>query len=191
METPARAGKRVRVGGLVCVALLAAWGLHGSRYERTPNRAPELSSPLPDVAPVCRLQGPRAWARASELETLGDARWERAQFDAVDGAKAVMLLAEAESCFRAAFDRDAEQRVRQKLRGFRTEVERSWERSRVLLGVAQRQNDAGSMRREVRLQLKLSSQLGEVGEDYRAWLRSLGRAADLQMVEVTRAKESK
>jgi hypothetical protein len=145
-------------------------------------REPQLSSPLPAQMPVCRLRGETALARARGLEALAEASWERVPFAAEEAPKAVLHMTEAESCYRAGFDRAGWQRAAVKRQTYEADVMRRWARARLLLELARRDGHDAAMRRELATLRALSSRAGEDAEAYRAWLAQQERAAEARLL---------
>jgi hypothetical protein len=159
---------------LICILLVYAFGDLRGRGERA---APTLDDPLASAAPGCRLSGEAALQRARQLEALADASWERLPFDDGEAPDAVLQIAEAEACFRAAFEREGRQRCELKRRSYGAELARRWSRARLYLELAQRRSDAPGVRVQVRRLLALSRRSGVHGADYRRWLEQVDRAA--------------
>jgi hypothetical protein len=150
-------------------------------YDNEP--AIDLTEPLPSELPSCRLQGEAARARAEELESLGEARWERVPFDIGDAPRAVLALVEAESCYELAGQRESVQRTASKRRQFEEELAQRWARARLLLERARREGDAKAVSRHTATQLALSAEVGPSGEPYRSWLRQLDHTARTYLTE--------
>lgn len=172
----------------VTLALLVGLSLSGSGDEEGGAEEPELASPLPSALPSCRLRGEAALARAKGVEALADASWERLPFSLEEAPKAVIYVAEAESCYRAGFDREGRQRAEAKRKTYEAELLRRWSRAQLGLELARRRGELADVRSEIARLLSLSSRVGAEGEHYRRWLERMDRAAQARAAEA-KAKE--
>jgi hypothetical protein len=125
------------LAGALVVLVCALLALRESASEPAPELEPEVS-PLPVLPHGCRAQGADALAQASALEQVAKARWERVPFALREAPRAIVQLAEAESCFLAANDRVGRMRSAATRRIYENELARRFARARLLLRVAMR-----------------------------------------------------
>jgi hypothetical protein len=173
---------------VAALALLVGLSLSGSGDADAGVEEPALERPLPSAWPSCRLRGEAALARAKGMEALADASWERLPFALEEAPKAVIYMAEAESCYRAGFDREGRQRAEAKRNTYEAELSRRWARAQLGLELARRRGALSDVRSEIARLLALSSRAGPEGDPYRRWLERMDRVAQARVAE-SKAKE--
>jgi len=182
-----RRAQLLLVVGLGALGALYAFVLGDAAVTESQLGEPELTA-LPRAPTACRFAGDEALAHARTLERAASAHWERVPFALEEAPRAYLQMSEAELCYGVA-DRPARLRTAAKRREYEAEIERRFARARLLLSVAQREQQLERARKQIAALRALLERAPEEVRALRAELEQLDRTYAAQLVE--RAQESK
>jgi hypothetical protein len=175
---------------LLALAVLTVVVATLCRSHAEPEASPVPEAPA-DVVPEvrCGAAAPTALEQAARLEQQGEARSERAPFEARELPEAVTLMREAEACYAVAQAREARARARMRAEQLHRELARRLRRTSLALELARRAERPAAVARAASALRALYGRAGPGAAPYRSWLERLARSSEAAAAQAARERK--